>query len=50
MDCARRAGREGVYCVTRGVDCVIDEGKGGLCKRGGVDCVRGEGKGGVWKR
>lgn len=32
-----------------GVDCVTDEGKGGLCKRGGVDCVRGEGKGGVWK-
>ena len=31
------------------MDCVIDEGKGGLCKRGGVDCVRGEGKGGVWK-
>lgn len=32
------------------MDCVTDEGKGGLCKRGGVDCVRGEGKGGVWKR
>ena len=24
VDCARRAGREGVYCVT-------DEGRGGLC-------------------
>lgn len=36
MDCARRAGRGGVHCVT-------DEGKGGLCKRGGVDCLRGQG-------
>ena len=35
MDCARRAGREGVYCVTDEgrVDCVTDEGRSGLRKR-----------------